>query len=28
LLQAIVYVVVGFVLTLILLQAFERFHQI
>jgi ubiquinone biosynthesis protein len=28
LLQAIVYVVVGFVSTLIVLQAFERFHQI
>ncbi len=28
LLQAIVYVVIGFVSTLIVLQAFERFHQI
>jgi hypothetical protein len=28
LLQAVVYVVVGFVSTLIVLQAFERFHQI
>jgi ubiquinone biosynthesis protein len=28
LLQAIVYVVIGFVSTLIVLQAIERFHQI
>jgi multisubunit Na+/H+ antiporter MnhF subunit len=28
LLQAIVYAVIGFVSTLILLQVFERFHQI
>jgi ubiquinone biosynthesis protein len=28
LLQAIVYVAIGFVSTLIVLQAFERFHQI
>jgi ubiquinone biosynthesis protein len=28
LLQAVVYVVIGFVSTLILLNAFERFHQI
>jgi len=28
LLQAVVYVVIGFVSTLIVLNAFERFHQI
>jgi hypothetical protein len=27
-LQAVVYVVIGFVSTLIVLNAFERFHQI